>query len=222
MKDKVVKIVREFSDRVETYNSKDELHSFDDEPAVFYTSGVNEGDKLWYKSGFKHRDNDLPALIRSNGCKTWYKHGLIHRDDDKPAQISPMGKSWYKNGKLHREGDKHSTKFFDGSKYWHKEGKLFRLNGPAVVKNNGEFEFFHNGIKVSESGLKLNNTKVDVKKNTTNSSLISITCKAKLTNSVPEQTKESHNQKIKELISKLNQTDKIKLLKYLSEQLLSN
>jgi hypothetical protein len=41
----------------------------------------------WYKNCHLHRDDDLPAMIYSNGRKEWYKFGKRHRDEDEPAII---------------------------------------------------------------------------------------------------------------------------------------
>jgi ribosomal protein L25 (general stress protein Ctc) len=58
-------------------------------------------DVIWYKNGLIHRDNDLPAVIYSNGAKYWYQNSLWHRDNDLPAVVYPNGlKHWYQNGKL--------------------------------------------------------------------------------------------------------------------------
>ena len=46
-------------------------HSFDDEPALIF----NIGTKSWYKDGLRHRDNNLPARIWSNGNYLFYKNG---------------------------------------------------------------------------------------------------------------------------------------------------
>ena len=46
-------------------------HLFDDEPALIY----NDGTKFWFKNGKKHRDNNLPAVIRYNGDVEFYKNG---------------------------------------------------------------------------------------------------------------------------------------------------
>jgi hypothetical protein len=46
-----------------------------------------------------HRENDLPAIIRSDGTQYWCKIGLIHRNNDLPAVIDFMGnKFWFKYG----------------------------------------------------------------------------------------------------------------------------
>ena len=46
-----------------------------------------------------HRDNDLPAMIRTDGSQLWYKDGKQHRDNDLPADIHADGEQqWYKGG----------------------------------------------------------------------------------------------------------------------------
>jgi len=66
-----------YHDRIEIYNDKDELHSF----------------------------NNKPAILFDNGNKYWYKNDKIHRDDG-PARISIFGSSvehyYYRNDLLHR------------------------------------------------------------------------------------------------------------------------
>jgi len=61
-------------------------------------------DKVWRnKEGLRHRDNDLPAVIRFDGREDWFKKGKKHRDHDKPAVICPGGNQyWYREGKIHR------------------------------------------------------------------------------------------------------------------------
>ena len=44
-------IKKEFKDKVEYYNSKGELHSFNDKPAIEFANG----DKYWYKEGKYHK-----------------------------------------------------------------------------------------------------------------------------------------------------------------------
>jgi len=45
-------------------------HSFDDEPALI----CNDGTKSWYKDGLRHRDNNLPVVIYSDGDCEYYKN----------------------------------------------------------------------------------------------------------------------------------------------------
>jgi hypothetical protein len=59
-----------------------------------------EGTERWFNKDHQlHRDNDLPAVIKSNGSKFWYKDGKLHRDNDLPAATYSDGrKEWFNNG----------------------------------------------------------------------------------------------------------------------------
>ena len=72
----------------------------------FKEAGNNVADNGWPIHDKIHRDNDLPAIIWSNGGKEWYKDGKQHRDNDSPAVIEHNGSlHWYKDGGLHRDND---------------------------------------------------------------------------------------------------------------------
>ena len=61
------------------------------------------GHQYWYRNGKLHRDNDLPAIIYSNGTCVWFQNGRKYREGDQPAAIYADGtQHWYKNGRLHR------------------------------------------------------------------------------------------------------------------------
>src|SRR3989344_2097281 len=56
--------------------------------------------QIWYKNGKRHRENDKPAVVWSDGTQEWYKNGQLHRENDKPATVWSDGtQEWYKNGK---------------------------------------------------------------------------------------------------------------------------
>jgi len=38
-----------------------------------------ENNRLWYKNGNFHRDNDKPAIIWYSGYMTWYRNGKYLR-----------------------------------------------------------------------------------------------------------------------------------------------
>ena len=81
--------------RSETRNSNGELHSINDEPAIYGFDGTMH----WYKNGEVHRDNDEPAVVFKSGTKCWCKDGEYHRDNNKPAIIYSSGaEHWYING----------------------------------------------------------------------------------------------------------------------------
>ena len=75
----------------------------------------SEIDKGWCKiwrnaNGQRHRDGDLPAMIRTDGSVFYYKDGNLHRDDNLPAVICANGrveywvKGWWK-GNFRRTRD---------------------------------------------------------------------------------------------------------------------
>ena len=77
------------------------------------------GDQRWYKNGELHRDNDLPAVILSNGTQFWYQNGKLHRDNDLPAIIYPSGHQiWYKNGKRYHKKMPAKTYTSESERYY--------------------------------------------------------------------------------------------------------
>jgi len=87
-----MKVVKRWN-RTEIFNDKDELHSFNDNPAV-----TTIGTKQWYKEGKRHR-LDGPAIISANRYKYWYQNGKQHRLDGPAVEIDEY-KLWYYKGKL--------------------------------------------------------------------------------------------------------------------------
>lgn len=76
------------------------------------------------QAGRLHRENDLPAVIRSDGEQRWYKNGQIHRGNDLPAMIYPNGsKFWYFNNVPHRGNNMPAFVFSDGEKQYWQYGK---------------------------------------------------------------------------------------------------
>lgn len=79
----------------------------------------NGNNCYWYKNGKTHRDNDLPAIIYSNGDLKWYKNGKLERDNDLPSIIYSNGSQmWYKNGKLERDNNLPVIIGSTGIQYW--------------------------------------------------------------------------------------------------------
>ena len=117
---------------------------------LFETNEISiSGTQCWYQNGLKHRDNDLPAIIRENGDQFWYKNGLQHRDNDLPAIIFPNGDQyWFKNGERHRDNDLPSIIYLDGDQFWYKDGRQHRDNDlPAIIRENGDQSWYKNGVK---------------------------------------------------------------------------
>ena len=87
-----------------------ELHSFNDQPAIVRLYNNGRSEKSWCKYGKLHR-RDRPAFIGEDGYKSWFWNGKRHRDNDKPAIVYANGnKSWYRNGKYIKGIDCHLSK----------------------------------------------------------------------------------------------------------------
>lgn len=105
--------------RLELFNL---LHSIDDKPAKI----INR-EKKWYCMGKLHRNNDLPAIIESDGSRYWYQHGEKHRENDLPTVILASGSQWwYQHGERHRDNDKPAITYASGDQEWYKHGKLIK------------------------------------------------------------------------------------------------
>jgi hypothetical protein len=93
-------IVKVTNKDYDAFYYQNELHSFNDQPAIIYANGTMK----WYQHGKYHRDNDLPATIYSDGGKMWYQHGELHRDNDLPVVIYSDGSKWWcQHGEMHRD-----------------------------------------------------------------------------------------------------------------------
>ena len=101
--------------------------------------------KIWLTNGKLHRDNDLPAILWSDGTCSWYQNGETHRDNDKPAFINPWGdQHWYQNGLRHRENDLPASVYVNGLTIWYFNGQKHRENNlPAVIYFNGDKEWWY-------------------------------------------------------------------------------
>jgi hypothetical protein len=84
------------------------------------------------------------TVVVENGNKLWYFNGERHREDGPAIEYANGGKSWYRNGELHRE-DGPAIEYTNGDKYWYRNGELYREDGPAIEYANGEKEWYING-----------------------------------------------------------------------------
>lgn len=75
-------------DYITHYNSSMELHRDNDLSAVIWSNGS----QCWFQDGKLHRDNDLPAVVYVNGMREWYKDGKPQRNHDLPVDIYPRPK----------------------------------------------------------------------------------------------------------------------------------
>ena len=131
-----------------SYLRNGKLHRDNDLPAVIYT----DGKQRWYQNGLTHRDNDLPAVITEEGDQTWYKNGFKHRDNDLPAKINANGdKYWYQNGFHYRDNDLPAIIRTCGEKVWYKNGLIHRDNDlPAITYPTGSRYWFKNRNKINK------------------------------------------------------------------------
>lgn len=182
MFDKLLKNIKEsyggiHSSKLQTpnaiYTFKDGVfHSFNDEPAVNYISGLKgwfENGKLsrkdgcavsstnlreWWEDGKLHRTEKnsdgktMPAIIFSQGessYEAWYINGLLSRDwKEGPAYKDKFCEKYYSNGKLNRLDDKPAVVSTDScEREWWVFGQRHRENGlPAIIKLDGTKEFW--------------------------------------------------------------------------------
>lgn len=80
-------LIRDNEGNVYYRDASGKTHRDNDLPAVMYT----EGTQKWFKHGMPHRDNDLPAAMYADGTLQWYSHGELHREGDQPAEITSKG-----------------------------------------------------------------------------------------------------------------------------------
>ena len=92
-----------------------------DEPTEIDINGT----QIWMLPKSKwHRDNDLPAVIRTDGYCAWYQNGELHRDNNLPAVIWPDGWcEWYQDGWLVKQ----KRCIQEGIKEW-KKPHIFQKN----------------------------------------------------------------------------------------------
>lgn len=92
--------------------------------------------------------------VRS-GVVRWYKDGFLHQDNDLPAVESKTVKKWYQYGQLHRNNDLPAVEFRTGSKSWWFDNKLHRENGPAIEEANGHKKWYLYDVEYTEEEFNL-------------------------------------------------------------------
>ena len=97
---------------------------------------IHNNTYYWIEHGKKHRNNDEPCVIDSEGSMYWFKYDVPHRDGDKPAVIKKDGTMmWINNGKFHRLGDKPAVILPDGTKQWYINGIRHRSDNETFTIN---------------------------------------------------------------------------------------
>lgn len=113
------------------------------------------GTTQYFANGKKHRDNDLPAIVHSDGSQKWYQDGECHRDGDLPACVEADGtQEWYQNGECHRDDDLPAVVYAAGHRVWYQRGQMHRLGNPAYLREDGgqiwcvhgRWLFFHSAV----------------------------------------------------------------------------
>jgi len=82
-----IRFKRYAPNRVYWVNTEEQTHRDNDLPAVIFS----DGNQQWWVNGKLHRDNDLPAAIFADGTQQWRVNGKLHRDNDLPAVIFSVG-----------------------------------------------------------------------------------------------------------------------------------
>ena len=78
----------------------------------------SRGDVFWYQNGKRHRNDDKPAIVFSDGTRHWYRNDKLHRDNDKPAVVCDNGDMfWYRDGKFMREDNKPAVIYYKTVKH---------------------------------------------------------------------------------------------------------
>jgi len=111
---------------------------------------LEDGTKVYYKDGYVHRDDDLPAIEYSENClalpgaKAWLQYGKLHRVGA-PAFIQPKEGiiNYYENGLLHRN-DGPAQEINGYPLNWCYKGKRFDCNS---------LQEFHKFVDIYERGL---------------------------------------------------------------------
>jgi hypothetical protein len=118
----------------------DRLHRERDKPARVLRRMDNQ---CWYTNGYIDRLNDLPAQIMPHKV-AWRRMHLRHRENDLPAVLYSDGTmEWHSGGNKHRENDLPAVITSDGTKMWYYLGKKHRTNGlPAVIHKDGREFYF--------------------------------------------------------------------------------
>jgi len=88
------------------------------------------------------------VMIENNGTTTYWLAGQMHRAGDSPALIETSSHKRRIHANSHELGSYrmiHKTE-----RRWYQYGKLHRRNGPAVVRNDGQWErstWYLNGVR---------------------------------------------------------------------------
>ena len=123
-----------------------------------YIIRTRHGETIYYKDPehkIMHRTEKdprtgltLPAYIKDSGTKWWMVDDKIHRDEKNPRTGLSLP----------------AVVTSDGITSWHKNGKLDRTDGPAIVWENGDEEWYINDIELSPKEIEEQKQKIALNK----------------------------------------------------------
>lgn len=126
--------------------------------AVTYMNGEHYylNDKLYTKSEYIDEIENKTSLkeLTIDGNKVTYRFGVLHTEDNIPTIIKQNGdKYYYKLGILHRENGPAIIKH-NGDKHYYQLGFLHNEDGPAIQLSNGDNKWYKYGVELTEDEFK--------------------------------------------------------------------
>ena len=114
-------------------------------PNIFEKQYWKDGD--WYEIDEVYIDNPRSERDGALGSTTTRMNGLLHSIDGKPALIRHLEdqKIWYSFGEIDRIGK--PAFISPGTREWRRKGRLHNMQGPAIVRDNGDKEWWLNGYR---------------------------------------------------------------------------
>lgn len=106
---------------------------------------LEDGTKVYYKDGYVHRDDDLPAIEYSENS-----NGL------------PSAQGWYQFGKLHRIGKPAFVQPDVGIITYYENGLMHRIDGPAQEINGHPLNWAYKGKRFDCNSLQEFHRLVDI------------------------------------------------------------
>ena len=110
---------------------------------------VKNGDRFWFSRGILNRNDDFPAIERSNGDKEWWFLGKRHRTDGPAVEYSNGTKEWWADGVLHRS-DGPAIIYSNGDReYWYLNQRHNNAGGPSIIYGKKQY-WYRFGIFIGD------------------------------------------------------------------------
>src|ERR1035437_4946846 len=119
-------------------DKNNELHRFNDLPAVINNENDITNTILYYIHGKCHRKNNKPAYIIKNKSniiteERYYENGYVHRENG-PAVITESVIIWVLNGEIHRDADEPSVEYANKRMIaYYQNNIIHRIGKPAKI-----------------------------------------------------------------------------------------